>query len=87
VKKTALFGLLLIVCLCSAGAPEAAAPSDDYSVAVFEATFGETSMIAPIPHCGDYCENPGQSRGCIDDSGSVWRKVTCTCVGTTWICD
>ncbi len=40
----------------------------------------------PIPHCGDYCETPGQSRGCIDTSGSSWAKVECTCVGTTWTC-
>jgi hypothetical protein len=54
------------------------------SVELLPATTGFTPM--PIPHCGDYCSTPGASRGCVDTSGSNWKKVFCTCTNGSWTC-
>jgi len=29
--------------------------------------------------CGDFCTTEGQETGCIDKSGPVWVRTTCTC--------
>jgi hypothetical protein len=85
-KKIAVLAACLIVGLCAVSAPEAA-PAVDTTVADFEASLNQLNMFPiPIPHCGDYCDTPGQSRGCIDSSGSSANKVECTCTGGTWTC-
>ena len=37
-------------------------------------------------YCGDPCSPNGSEHGCIDTSGPVWKKVTCTCINGHWAC-
>ena len=92
-----LFSLGLVSALGASIAPSVEQPAADAvfpveiealdadTVFPIEVDFGFTPF--PRPHCGDYCETPGQSRGCIDSSGANWRLTTCTCVGNTWSCN
>lgn len=49
----------------------------------------EVAVPLGIPQrtfCGERCDSPGASRGCIDASGPVWRRVECICLGGYWTC-
>jgi hypothetical protein len=88
-KKVVLFSLLVVFSLCIVSVPEAAQGPmqslNEDTVFPLEIDFGQM-MPGPIPHCGDYCETPGQGRGCVDTSGSNWVKTPCTCTGGVWTC-
>jgi hypothetical protein len=90
IRRSALVVLVAAAFLGSVAAadalvvlPDAAAVHAD-SVELLPAMAAFTPM--PIPHCGDYCSTPGTSRGCIDTSGSHWKKVICTCTNGSWTC-
>jgi hypothetical protein len=83
-KKIAVLAACLIVGLCAVSVPDAA-PAVDTTVADFEASLNQVTMFQ-IPHCGDLCWDPGLQRGCIDTSGSVWKRVECVCSGGNWVC-
>lgn len=84
-KKIVLLALLLMTALLAGGAPEALQPETAPSAAAVETVAGFPPVFPP-PHCGDPCFDPGLERGCIDTSGSHWRRVQCICSGGTWSC-
>lgn len=88
-KKIALFALLSAVALFVAPAPELAVPPQSPAVASAPVLAPLTPVALaqpPLPFCGDLCWNPGQERGCIDNSQGVWRRVICVCSNGSWTC-
>lgn len=86
-RTIALFALLTTVALLGGPAPPAAL-SEPASLPAAGAALCPTAALTPlpIPFCGEPCWVPGQSRGCIDDSGGFWVRVMCTCSGGSWVC-
>jgi hypothetical protein len=89
-KPIALFALLAGAAMLAVPAPEVSA-SRPASLAVPHPALSTAAPAAappmPMPaFCGDFCSVPGQTRGCIDDSSGVWKRVPCVCSGGVWVC-
>jgi hypothetical protein len=42
--------------------------------------------LPPPTYCGDPCDTPGLSKGCLFYRNGVLARTTCTCTGGYWSC-
>ena len=89
----------LLVCLALisvpafSDSPEAPqAPAVETVEAPAEALIAETcpapveqAIIRPLPHCGDWCPEPGAAQGCINWQGHR-TQCYCSSYNNTWTC-
>ena len=83
-RKNVLLGLVVLALLGSLVAVQALVEQVDEQPTLTTELPESTQTMAssfgpPLPRCGDYCDAPGASRGCIDDSGYSFKRVICTC--------